>query len=137
VSTRSVAVAPAGSAPVLRHGDLERPGWPRNAVLYHRAPAPTGRRGRPRLKGDRIGTPAQAAATAVWRTMSVARYGRTDTVGIAVLDCLWYGVFGPAPVRLVLVHDRETGPMLALITTEQSVTGTDLVAATPPGGRSR
>jgi hypothetical protein len=34
---------------------------PRNAVLYHRAPAPTGKRGRPRLKGDRIGTPAQAA----------------------------------------------------------------------------
>ena len=37
---------------------------PRNAVLYHRAPAPTGKRGRPRCKGDRIGTPAQAAATA-------------------------------------------------------------------------
>jgi hypothetical protein len=32
---------------------------PRNAVLYHRAPARTGRRGRPRLKGDRIGSPAQ------------------------------------------------------------------------------
>lgn len=30
---------------------------PRNAVLYHRAPKPTGKRGRPRLKGDRIGTP--------------------------------------------------------------------------------
>ena len=61
---------------------------PRNAVLYHRAPAPTSRRGRPRLKGDRIGTPAQAAATCGWRTVSVARFGRTDTVSIAVLDCL-------------------------------------------------
>jgi DDE superfamily endonuclease len=38
---------------------------PRNAVLYHRAPAPTGKRARPRTKGDRIGTPAQAAATGV------------------------------------------------------------------------
>jgi hypothetical protein len=101
---------------------------PRNAVLYHRAPAPTGKRGRPRLKGDRIGTPAQAAATAVWRTVNVARYGRTDTVRIAVLDCLWYGVFGPQPVRLVLVRDRQTGPMLALITTDQQVTDADLVA---------
>jgi hypothetical protein len=101
---------------------------PRNAVLYHRAPAPTGKRGRPRLKGERIGTPAQAATTAVWRAVSVARYGRTDTVRTAVLDCLWYGVFGPIPVRLVLVRDRQTGPMLALITTDQQVTDADLVA---------
>ena len=101
---------------------------PRNAVLYHRAPAPTGKRGRPRLKGDRIGTPAQAAATMVFQTVAVARYGRSDTVSIAVLDCLWYGVFGPQPVRMVLVRDREKGPMLALVTTDLSVTGADLVA---------
>jgi DDE superfamily endonuclease len=100
---------------------------PRNAVLYQHAPAPTGKRGRPRLKGDRIGTPAQAAATVVFQTMAVARYGRTDTVRVAVLDCLWYGVFGPQPVRLVLVRDRDTRPMLALITTDLSVTGADLV----------
>jgi hypothetical protein len=101
---------------------------PRNAVLYHRAPAPTGRRGRPRLKGDRIGTPAHAAATAVWQTVSVARYGRVDTVGVAMLDCLWYGVFAAIPVRMVLVRDRQTGPKLALITTDLSVTEADLVA---------
>jgi hypothetical protein len=100
---------------------------PRNAVLYHRAPARSGKRGRPRLKGDRIGTPHDAAATAAWRTASVARYGRIDTVSIAVLDCLWYGVFGPQPVRMILVRDRETGPMLALITTDLSLTGADLV----------
>jgi hypothetical protein len=101
---------------------------PRNAVLYQRAPKPTGRRGRPRLKGDRIGTPAQAAATAVFQTVTVTRYGRVDTVRIAVLDCLWYGVFGPVAVRMVLVRDREAGPMLALITTDLSVTPADLVA---------
>jgi hypothetical protein len=101
---------------------------PRNAVLYHRAPAPTGKRGRPRLKGDRIGTPAQAAATAVFQPVAVARYGRSDTVGIAVLNCLWYGVFGPQPVRMVLVRDQEKGPMLALVTTDLSTTGADLVA---------
>jgi DDE superfamily endonuclease len=101
---------------------------PRNAVLYHRAPAPTGKRGRPRMKGDRIGTPAQAAATAGWRTVTVARYGRTDTVSVAVFDCLWYGVFGPTPVRMVLVRDRQSRPMLALITTDLAVTDADLVA---------
>jgi hypothetical protein len=101
---------------------------PRNAVLYHRAPAPTGKRGRPRLKGDRIGTPGEAAATAVWQTVTVARYGRVDIVSIAVLDCLWYGVFGPQPVRMILVRDRGTGPMLALITTDLSITAADLVA---------
>ncbi|HZM82426.1 MAG TPA: transposase, partial [Candidatus Limnocylindrales bacterium] len=52
---------------------------PRNAVLYHHAPERTGKRGRPRCKGERIGTPAQAAATVVWQTASVARYGRSDT----------------------------------------------------------
>jgi hypothetical protein len=56
----------------------------------------------------------------------VARYGRVDTVSIAVLDCLWYGVFGPQPVRMILVRDRETGPMLALITTDLSAAA-DLV----------
>src|SRR5215213_7224810 len=55
----------------------------RNGVLYQPAPPPTGKRGRPRTKGDRIGTPAQAAAGAAWRQAAVARYGRTDTVRIA------------------------------------------------------
>jgi hypothetical protein len=63
---------------------------PRNAVVYHRAPARTGKRGRPRLKGNRIGTPADAAATATFQTVPVTRYGRIDTVNIAILDCLWY-----------------------------------------------
>ncbi len=101
---------------------------PRNAVLYHRAPAPTGKRGRPRCKGDRIGTPTQAGATAAWQTMTVARYGRLDNVSVAVLNCLWYGVFGPQPVRMILVRDRVKGPMLALITTDLSTAAADLVA---------
>src|SRR5439155_3922950 len=68
---------------------------PRNATLHHRAPPRTGKRGGPRLKGDRIGKPAQAAVDAVWHLVEVARYGRCQNVSIAVLDCLWYGVFGP------------------------------------------
>jgi hypothetical protein len=64
----------------------------------------------------------------VWQTVTVARYGRSDTVRVAVLDCLWYGVFGPQPVRLILVRDRDKGPMLALITTDPQAAPADLVA---------
>jgi hypothetical protein len=64
----------------------------RNGVLYQPPPPPTGKRGRPRTKGDRIGTLAQAATGAAWRQAAVARYGRTDTVRIAEVACLWYGV---------------------------------------------
>jgi hypothetical protein len=46
----------------------------RNGVLYQPAPPPTGKRGRPRTKGDRIGAPTQAAAGAAWRQATVARY---------------------------------------------------------------
>src|SRR5204862_8047876 len=56
---------------------------------------------------------------------------RSDTVRIAVLDCLWYGVFGPQPVRMVLVRDREKGPMLALVTTDLGVIGAGLVTRYP------
>ena len=110
----------------------ERVTWttrlPRNATLHYRAPARTGKRGRPRLKGDRIGTPAQAAADAVWHRVEVARYGRCETVSIAVIDCLWYGVFGPQPVRMVLVRERDRSRMLALVTTDLSTATGQLVA---------
>lgn len=62
---------------------------PANAVLYALAPAPTGRRGRPRLKGDRLGTGADLAATATFKTAQVRRYGRTNTVRTAEIRCLW------------------------------------------------
>ena len=47
------------------------------------APPRTGKRGRPRLKGHRLGTPADLAATADWRRVTVSRYGRRETVEIA------------------------------------------------------
>jgi hypothetical protein len=102
---------------------------PRNAALYDRAPERTGKRGRPRLKGDRIGGPAEIAATLTWQTMDVTRYGRLATIRIATIDCLWYGAFGPRPVRLICVHDRDetNNPLLALITTDLTSPVADLV----------
>ena len=67
---------------------------PVNAVLYAPAPPRTGRRGRPRLKGHRLGTPTEIAATADWRRVRVERYGRTDTVEVAEIPGIWYGAFG-------------------------------------------
>ncbi len=102
---------------------------PRNATLYRRAPQRTGRRGRPRLKGDKLGTPTDTAAALAWHQVEVARYGRVATVHAAVVDCLWYGVFGPIPVRMICVRDRDKAkaPMLALVTTDLTTTVTDMI----------
>jgi hypothetical protein len=92
----------------------------RNGVLYQPAPPPTGKRGRPRTKGERIGTPAQAAAGAAWRQATVARYGRTNTVRVAEVVCLWYGAFGKRTGRLIAAAEGtgEEGRQLLLFTTD-------------------
>jgi hypothetical protein len=102
----------------------------RNAALYAPAPPPTGKRGRPRTRGDRIGTPTQAGAGASWRQTSVTRYGRTDTVAVAEVACLWYGAFGKRGGRLVLVRDPGGGDTreLALFTTDLTSTVEQIVA---------
>jgi DDE superfamily endonuclease len=82
---------------------------PANAVLHGPKPAPTGRRGRPRVKGDRIGTCKDAAAAADWREAVIHAYGQEAKVQVAARDALWYGSFGPRPGRLVLVRDPDSG----------------------------
>ncbi len=65
-------------------------------------------RGRPRTYGTRIGTPTDLAATMPPGTVTVTRYGRTSTVQVHHQRCLWRGVFGPRPVRvLVLIEPRK------------------------------
>jgi hypothetical protein len=103
---------------------------PRNATLYGRAPGPTGKRGRPRLKGDKLGKPAEVAATGIFHAIEVARYGRVQAVQAMVVECLWYGTFGPLPVRMICVRDRDDAkaPMLALVTTDLTSSAADLIA---------
>lgn len=93
---------------------------PVNAALFGPAPPRTGRRGRPRRKGARLGRPAAVAATADWQTASVDRYGRTDTVDLVAVPVIWYGAFGNTPGRLILVGEPDsTKPYeLALFTTD-------------------
>ncbi|MGH3164299.1 MAG: IS701 family transposase [Trebonia sp.] len=80
---------------------------PASAVLYELKPPPTGKRGRPREKGDRIGTCRDAAREADWASAVISAYGERATVEIAARPALWHGSFGTAPGRLVLVRDPE------------------------------
>jgi hypothetical protein len=75
-------------------------------------------RGRPRTYAARIGTPADLAAIVPTTPVTVTRYGRTTTVAVQHLRCLWRGVFGARPVR-VLVITEPGKPDLALVTTER------------------
>jgi len=107
-----------------------------NAVFSHLPPPRTpGQRGRPRLKGHRIGTPTDIARSARWTTVTVSRYGTTNTVQITDVTCLWYGSWRTDTVRVILV--RETGRPttttghgydIALVTTDLDATPQQIIA---------
>jgi DDE superfamily endonuclease len=103
---------------------------PRNAVLYDLAPPRTGRRGRPRSKGDRLGTAGDIAATASWATVMVTAYGREQVRHVAEIRCLWYGSWHTRAVRLILSRDEHTasGYDLGLVTTDPATSPGALVA---------
>src|ERR1700733_5465097 len=69
---------------------------PANAVLYGPKPPRTGKRGRPRAKGARLGTCAQIAQAADWSDAVINVYGRDVAVQVASVDALWYGSFKTA-----------------------------------------
>jgi hypothetical protein len=104
--------------PLLIAGTTITTRLPANAALYAPAPPRTGKRGRPRLKGDRLGRPADLAAAAHWRTAKVSRYGRVDTVEIAETPGIWYGAFGNTEGRVVLVRETGGQRVLAIFTTD-------------------
>ncbi|MFE2964362.1 transposase [Streptomyces sp. NPDC059340] len=102
---------------------------PASAVLYDLAPPRTGKRGRLALKGERLGTPKDLAATAAFASFQVKRYQRTETVHLAEVTCLWYGSFHTRTVRVILLRDQGTasGYDLALVTTDLTTPPTGLV----------
>ena len=102
---------------------------PAGAVLFDLAPPPTNKRGRPRLKGARLGTPAELGATAPFTATRVTRYGRADQVLIADVRCLWYGSLHTQTVRVILLRDEDTatGYDLALVTTDLDTAAAALV----------
>ena len=103
-----------GTADAAFHGEslaVEGTTWttrlPANAVLHGPKPPPTGKRGRPRQKGDRIGTCADAAPHADWRDTVIRAYGKDENVQVACCQALWYGSFRSAPGQFLLI--REPG----------------------------
>jgi hypothetical protein len=77
---------------------------PANAALYGPKPPRTGKRGRPRVKGHRLGTCAQIAASAAWADTVINAYGHDTAVQVADAEALWHGSFSTVPGRVVLVR---------------------------------
>lgn len=103
---------------------------PTNAALFDLAPARTGRRGRPALKGAKLGKPEALAQAATWRRVTVHRYGRTESVYLTDVACIWYGSFGNTPGRCVLVREATSTKAydLALFTVDTQATAAQIVA---------
>jgi hypothetical protein len=88
-----------------------------NAVLYDLAPPRRpGTRGRPRVRGQRLGTARDLAAAADWATAAVRAYGRPRRIQLAERTCLWYGCLHARTVRVIISRDDDGG--LALVTTD-------------------
>jgi hypothetical protein len=105
---------------------------PRNAALWEihpdleDPPCMRGRRGRPRTRGAKIGTPDQLATTP-GTPVTLTRYGHPAEVTIHEHRCLWYGVFRSRPVRVILVREPRR-PGLALVTTDTRTAAEQIVA---------
>jgi len=101
------------------------------AALYELAPAPTGRRGRPRLKGQRLPSLAKLAETLQFKTVTITGPdGRERTQHVAELRCLWYGPFHARAIKLLLVRDpdRGEGYDIAIASTDTNATAQALIA---------
>lgn len=102
-----------------------------NAAVFALAPPRTGRRGRPALKGARLGSLAQLAASAVFEAVTItAPDGRSRIEHVATMTCLWYGPFHTRPVVVMLIRkpDRAEGFDVALASTDIDATSAELIA---------
>jgi hypothetical protein len=109
-----------------------------NAVFHHPTPPASGKRGRPRLRGHRIGTPSDIARTATdgntWIDTLINRYGTTITAQTCEITCLWFGVWRTDPVRVILVRDSRrrttttTGYDISIVTTDMTTSAADIIA---------
>ena len=63
----------------------------RDAAIYDREPPRTGKQGRPRKWGQRLPSLAKIALDPAtrWTEHAVRRYGKTETLMLHTIDCLW------------------------------------------------
>lgn len=99
----------------------------RDAALYEPPPPRTGRRGRPRTRGDRLPTPAQLSDTLpdhAWTNVEIDVRGTTVARLLHTRDVLWYTVNKTDLVRLVIVRDPDgVEPDDYFFTTDLNATG--------------
>lgn len=98
----------------------------RNAVIHARPEPHTGR-GRPRKKGQRLGSVGELADAPPqrWHQVQIAGQG---TITIQAIPGLWYPVWGSQPVQVILVHERHNTKLaIAIITTDPTATPSQLL----------
>jgi DDE superfamily endonuclease len=106
----------------------------RDAALYEPPPPPTGRRGRPRIKGARLPTPPELADQARrrdWKRVTIDLRGRPVERLVMTRDVLWYRVNNHHLVRLVIVRDPDHNTDDFYVTTDLATTSTDIAARYP------
>jgi hypothetical protein len=102
-----------------------------NAAVFALAPPRTGKRGRPALKGARLASLAQLAASAVFEPVTITGPdGRTRVEHVWSTTCLWYGPFHTRPVMVVLIRkpDRSDGFDVAIASTDTDADTAELIA---------
>jgi hypothetical protein len=102
-----------------------------NAAVFALAPPRTGKRGRPALRGARLASLAQLAASAVFEPVTItAPDGRTRVEHVWSTTCLWYGPFHTRPVVIMLIRkpDRSEGFDVAIASTDTAATTAHLIA---------
>ena len=102
-----------------------------NAAVFALAPPRTGKRGRPALRGARLGSLTQLAATAAFKPhMITGPNGKTRVEHVWRTTCLWYGPFHTRPVAVMLIRkpDRADGFDVALASTDTDASTAELIA---------
>lgn len=102
-----------------------------NAAVFALAPPRTGKRGRPALKGARLASLAQLAASAVFEPVTITGPdGRSRVEHVWQTTCLWYGPFHTRPVTIMLIRkpDRTDGFDVALASTDTDASSAQLIA---------
>ena len=102
------------------------------AALYAPAPPPpSGKRGRPALKGQRLPNLKTIADDPDTRFERIAASGSgvPPLLDCHLLDCLWYGVFHTQPVRVLIARTpgRRDGFDLALVSTDTAADAKEMI----------
>ena len=101
-----------------------------NAAVFALAPPRTGKRGRPALKGARLASLTNLAASAVFEPVTITGPdGRSRVEHVWQTTCLWYGPFHTRPIVIMLIRkpDRKDGFDVAIASTDTTATTAELI----------